>query len=291
MSPLTKAFVVLVTVLSVVLVALVVPYVAKTQDYTSQIRGLEKDLQVAQNQAATAQQEKDAIQEGISKETALLNQRIVAMTKETSDLRTQADEAKSQVLKLERELQQGKLELSRFSAAAEQDANLLTVTTADLKQTRQNLVDAQTKLVQLGDRNNELESQRDSLSRQVRRLGEKMVSLEQDNVELRGLLAKVPEKYRQAITTGEVASSTIEPAVAIAGVITDVEDAAGTQLVQVDVGSKDGVEANMKFLVHRGPQYVGTFIVDKVESAASAGRITLSEDAVQSGDQIYAGPY
>lgn len=291
MSPLTKVFVVLVTVLSVALVALVVPYVANTEDYTSQIKDLQSQLSVAKTQAATAQQEKDAIQEGISKQTALHDQQIVAMTKEMTDLRTKADDANSQVLKLERELQQGKSELSRFSAAAEQGANLLTVTTADLKQTRQNFVDAQTKLVQLGDRNNELESQRDSLNRQVRRLGEKMASLEQDNVELRGLLAKVPEKYRQAITTGETAQATFEPAVPIAGAITDVQDAAGTQLVQVDVGSKDGVEPNMKFIVHRGEEFVATFVVDKVESAASAGRITLKKGNVQAGDLIYAGPY
>ncbi len=291
MSPLTKAFVVLVTVLSVALVALVVPYVAQTEDFNAEIKRLEGKAAAADQSARIAEQEKSAVQEKVSEESALLNQRITTLTKEMSDLRTQADEAKKSVLLSDRKVQQLESELSRFSAAAEQDANLLTVTTADLKQTRQALVDAQTKLVQLGDRNNELESQRDSLTRQVRRLGEKMVSLEQGNVELRGLLAKVPEQYRQAISTGEAAEVAIESTVSIAGTITDVEDAAGTQLVQVDVGSKDGVEANMKFLVHRDDQYVGTFVVDRVESAIAAGRITLSKSQVQSGDQIYSGPY
>ena len=47
MSPLTKAFVVLVTLLSVLLVALVVPYVAKTEDLSDKIETLS-------SQAATA---------------------------------------------------------------------------------------------------------------------------------------------------------------------------------------------------------------------------------------------
>jgi hypothetical protein len=118
-----------------------------------------------------------------------------------------------------------------------------------------------------------------------------MVSLEQDNVQLRGLLAKVPAQYRQQITTGEAAQPAAPASVAIAGTITDVQSAAGTQLVQVNVGSKDGVEPNMKFLVHRDDQYVGTFVVDRVESAVSAGRMTLTKGEVRSGDQIYSGPY
>jgi len=291
LSPLTKAFVVLVTVLSVVLVALVVPYVAQTEDFNAQINGLKSDLNVAKTKAAAAQEEKSAIQEKVSQESALLTQRVVNMTKDMTDLRNQADEAKKSVLLSDRKLQQLEAELSRLSAAAVQDANLLTITTADLKQTRQNLVDAQTKLVQLGDRNNELESQRDSLTRQVRRLGEKMVSLEQGNVELRGLLAKVPEQYRQAISTGEAAAPAYEAATPIAGTITDVQVAAGTQLVQVDIGTKDGVEANMKFLVHSEGQYVGTLVVDRVESAIAAGRITLYKRDIRSGDQVYTGPY
>ena len=219
------------------------------------------------------------------------SQQIEDLTKARIRLQTERDDAKAAATQGNRALAQLKAELSRLSAAAVQDANLLTVTTVDLKLTRQTLVDAQTKLVQLGDRNNELESQRDSLNRQVRRLGEKMVGLEQDNVELRGILAKVPEQYRQEISTGEAGQIAFAATNPIAGTITDVQLAAGTQLVQVDVGSKDGVEANMKFLVHRNDQYVGTFVVDRVESAIAAGRITLSKGQIQAGDQIYTGPY
>ncbi len=291
MSPLTKAFVVLVTVLSVLLVALVVPYVAQTEDYASQISDLEAKADAAELSAKVAQQEKSAIQEGVSKESALLNQRVTALTKEMNQLREQAAEASKNVLLGERKLSQLEAELSRLSAAAVQDANLLTITTTDLKETRQFLVDSQTKLVQLGDRNNELESQRDSLNRQVNRIGEQMVSLEQDNVSLRGLLARVPDQYRQEVSTGQGDATAFEPTNPIAGTITDVQLAAGSQLVQVDVGSKDGVEENMKFLVHRNEQYVGTFVVDRVESAIAAGRMILIRGEVRSGDQIYTGPY
>jgi len=102
-----------------------------------------------------------------------------------------------------------------------------------------------------------------------------MVSLEQGIVELRAVLARVPAQYRQQISTGDGAAPAQEAATPIAGTITDVQSAAGTQLVQVNIGSRDGVEANMKFLVHRDDQYVGTFVVDRVEAAQSAGRMTL----------------
>lgn len=291
MSPLTKAFVVLVTVLSVLLVALVVPYVAKTEDFSGQIKGLESQLATAQQSARTSQQEVSAMQERLAEQSSLQSQQINDLTQERIRLQTERDDAKAQAMQEQRKLAQLDAELSRLSAAAVQDANLLTITTADLKETRQSLVDAQTKLVQLGDRNNELESQRDSLTRQVRRIGEKMVSLEQDNVELRGVLARVPAQYRQQISTGEGAQPATEAATPIAGTITDVQSAAGTQLVQVNIGSRDGVETNMKFLVHRDEQYVGTFVVDRVEAAASAGRMILNKGEVRSGDQVYTGPY
>ena len=197
MSPLTKVFVVLVTMLSVLLVALVVPYVAQTEDYAGQIRDLRATAAAAEARARVATQEASALQEGESKKLALLNQRVTVLTKDMNQLREQKAQAKSDVLMGERKLAQLEAELSRLSAAAVQDASPLTATTTDLKETRQSFVNAQTKLVQLGDRNNELESQRDSLTRQVRRIGEQMVSLEQDNISLRGLLARVPKQYRQ----------------------------------------------------------------------------------------------
>ena len=291
MSPLTKILVVFVTVMSVLLVALVVPYVAQTEDYASQISTLKSEAAGAKVSARVAEQEKSAALEGNSKEAALLNQRVTALTKDMNQLREEAAQAKSDVLQGERKLAQLEAELSRLSAAAVQDADLLTLTTADLKETRQFYVDSQTKLVQLGDRNNELESQRDSLNRQVRRIGEQMVSLEQDNISLRDSLAKVPPQFRTELSTGDTAQTPIESNVAIAGTITIVENSAGTQLVQVDVGTKDGVQENMKFLVHRNESYVGTFVVDRVESAIAAGRMTLSNGQVVAGDQIYTGPY
>jgi len=291
LSPLTKAFVVLVTVLSVVLVALVVPYVAKTENLNAQIQELQGTAATADARANSAQQEVSAAQERASEQSALLNQRVSNLTQDVIRLQTERDDARAAALQEQRKLSQIESDLSRLSAAAVQDASLLSATTADLKETRINFVDSQTKLVQLSDRNNELESQRDSLTRQVRRIGEQMVSLEQDNIALRGVLARVPEKYRQDISTGQAQAQAYVPTVPIAGTITDVQNAAGSQLVQVDVGSKDGVEANMKFLVHRDDQYVGTFVVDRVESAIAAGRMVLSNGEVRAGDAIYTGPY
>ncbi len=291
MSPLTKLLVVFVTVMSVLLVALVVPYVAQTEDYASQITNLKSEATAARLSASLAEQEKSAVLAGDSEKSALHSQRITALTSEMNQLREQADQKSGEVLLGQRELNQLKAELSRLSAAAVQDANLLTLTTGDLKETRTSLVDSQTKLVQLGDRNNELESQRDSLNRQVRRIGEQMVSLEQDNIALRGSLARVPKKFRTDLSTGTEAQTPIESSVSIAGTVTIVDNSASGQLIQVDVGSKDGVEANMKFLVHRDDQYVGTFVVDRVESAIAAGRMTLSRGQVVAGDQIYTGPY
>ncbi|HEX7010561.1 MAG TPA: hypothetical protein VF184_11295, partial [Phycisphaeraceae bacterium] len=62
-------------------------------------------------------------------------------------------------------------------------------------------------------------------------------------------------------------------------------------LVQVNVGRSDGVQENMKFMVHRGDQFVGNLVIEAVDADASAGRIVLAKDQIQPGDAILAGSF
>ncbi|HEX7008378.1 MAG TPA: hypothetical protein VF184_00255, partial [Phycisphaeraceae bacterium] len=73
MSTLTKAFVVLVTVLSILLVAVVVPFVARTQDLQSQLQATNSALNAAEQKARQYQAEITAAQDRVSEQVAGLN--------------------------------------------------------------------------------------------------------------------------------------------------------------------------------------------------------------------------
>ena len=57
MSPLTKALVVLVTLLSVVMVAVAIPFVAKTDNYKNQVDTLKGELAAARQKASMVEQD------------------------------------------------------------------------------------------------------------------------------------------------------------------------------------------------------------------------------------------
>jgi hypothetical protein len=67
-----------------------------------------------------------------------------------------------------------------------------------------------------------------------------------------------------------------------------VED---TTFVQINVGSADGVAKNMKFLVHRGNQLLGTLVITNVDTKASAGKLQVVGPGmlVAQGDAVLTG--
>lgn len=293
MSPLTKALVVLVTVLSILLVALVVPFVARTGDLNSEIEQLEQDLAVANAKAAMAGQEIAAAQRAAGEDIALLNAQVNTLTGQINDLRARLAEAEAQAQQERSRLAELNASLTTLSSAADQSAALVTDLTGKLESSQDALVQQKTRVIQLSDRNNELDSQLESLTRQVRRFRENMQAMEEANARYERLLAQLPEEQRSALLSGEGAQGTsVQPATPIAGQVTAVDQAPGDlTLVQVNVGREDGVEPNMKFLVYRDETLLARLKINTVDTAAAAGELELVQGQVQAGDRVYAGPF
>jgi hypothetical protein len=52
------------------------------------------------------------------------------------------------------------------------------------------------------------------------------------------------------------------------------------------VGSADGVETGMVFVIYNGSEYVGDLEITDVEPNQSAGRITRTRRAPRAGDSV-----
>jgi len=293
LSILTKIFVVLVTLLSVVLVALIVPFVAKVEDYRSQLQQAE---QVRTNALATARLRQAEISALKDKE----NERFTALTAEiaklTGDLAKVEEDlaiAKANYQSAQAGKAKDDANIARLTAAHEQFAAITAGLQDELTQRREQAVKLETASLQLKDRNFALESQLDALTREVRKLRENMTQLAERNTELETIFERLDPTVKQDLLNRDQDATASRPVfmpqTKIAGKITEVEQIDDETFVEVNVGSNDGVEANMKFWVHRAGQYLGTLVITRVDANAAAGRMMFTEQDISGGDEVLTG--
>ncbi|MFW5681701.1 MAG: hypothetical protein ACOC1G_01735 [Phycisphaeraceae bacterium] len=294
MSLLTKTLVVLVTFLSILLVALVVPYVAQTEDLRDSLEQAQRGEREARIAAQTARADANSVADRTAEEVAALRADKTQLQGDLDKAQQSREELAAQVSQLESENSLTAASVETLSTTLETNTKLLESTQADLQEATSDRSELKTQTIQLADTVNEKESQIDSLNRQVRRIRETTAALEQRNEELAARLEQVPPEFFADAETGQAMAGEVVPDQPILGEVSDIADAAGEMLVEVNVGSEDRVQQNMRFLVHRGSQYLGTLIIDKVDRSNSVGRVVLrSEEGgpIQPNDKIYAGRF
>lgn len=288
MSVLTKVFVVLVTVLSILLVALFVPFVAKTENYKEQVRLAKTEAEGARQTAAQRQTEINTMQNKqteayvqLQSAKALVDQQVLALNDRLAQSEKEGLEAKADLVKRE-------ADLTQLSAATKLSTQLQEAMEAELRDRRTAMVSQQTRMIELQDRIEEITSQLQAAERQRKRDAERLVDLETQLAETTKRLAQGGGPVA-ANVTAPTTPATFESSVPINGSVTKVEKVEGDSFAQINVGSAGGVEENMRFLVHRGDVYLGTLVITAVDTNAASGRMTLSTGDIQAGDKVLSG--
>jgi predicted nuclease with TOPRIM domain len=287
LSVLTKIFVVLVTFLSIFLVALIVPFVAKTENYRAQVEHQKLLTESAKAAADEKQSEITRLEAGESERFINLQGEKRRLTDQITTLTEQVATANAQTRKLETDSAKRDADMRALTAAAEQYGVITQTLQDELQQRRSDSVRSQTRIIELDDRNNELESQLASLERRVRQFTERNTELESELQTLEQGVAQLPDAQKQMVF-GRAQDTEAQPFVAsqpIQGLVTHVEPLLDDVYVQLDVGRNDGVQENMKFMVHRGGQFIGNAIVVRVETDESAAKLRN----VQGGMQVTVG--
>lgn len=296
MNGLTKVFVVLVTFLSVVLVALIVPFVNNTEDFKQRIKDLQGELKGAQLSAQMRQVDQERASSKVSEQLSRLESESAASLQQINELSSKLVRAENALTVKDKDNESFKLQIGVLSATAKQYADITGSLQKELKDRRSETLDLQTRLIELSRRNNDLEEQSNTLARNVRASQEQMASLEEEVRKYSQLIARLPSEQRAALTGGGEQAAVqgtapVVPSHQIRGAVTQVEKRQDDTFVQINVGTRDGVEPNMKFWVHRGDSFVGTLVVTKVDANAAAGRMQLLQGAVASGDLVLTGGF
>lgn len=291
MNALTKAFVVVVTILAVILVALVIPFAARVPDYAQQYEDMKLafESQLASANEAAADADADLAAKGDEVQKYLEDKR---------DADEALAEAESQVTALEAQLAESSNTMARMTAALEtasrgneakdkqitKQAELINEQiamigqkqgqVADLEQTLINVRQDNRRLsnnyLRIQEENKSLATQVEEAQARAKKLGDQLAALDQDP----DAIANKP------VPTG-----------LIRGAITKIDQLSeGLTFVQLNVGTRDKVQEGMEFTVYRGDSFVGKIQIASVDTAESVGRLTLaSGGGVQEGDAVRAG--
>ncbi|MEO0514415.1 MAG: hypothetical protein AAF086_03865 [Planctomycetota bacterium] len=277
MSPLTKALVLLVTILSIVLVALVVPFVAQTDDLNTEIAALETKVRVAEASATKANGDKAELESALAQastdQSDTINQlrdEKTNLTQSVATLEAQLKESSSQTAKLS-------TTISLMSATQDQLTKLLEDRQTIVTEAQASNVDLKKQNAQLAQANNDLDAQVNGLSRTVRLLNEKIVDLQEQAAGT--ATAAGPSNPGSSYGGQEIQAS-----------ITGIQNVDDITLVSLNVGANDSVSPNTKFVIFRnGDQFVGTATIKSVDETVSVAKIDSAKSTILVGDNAMTG--
>jgi len=106
----------------------------------------------------------------------------------------------------------------------------------------------------------------------------------EENKALKGKIAWATQQYNIANWPPEAAP--LPPSEKLEGIVTDVNLAAG--IVQISLGSDDGVVKGMKFYVYDKTQnkYLATLTIDKVSLDSAAGQLGIIRGTVEKESHV-----
>jgi len=284
LSTLTKVFVVLQLVVSLVVAALVVVAVGKLPNYKEQVQSANLGWAAAEAQVNNLRAQLNAATTGNTEAIKDLQGKMSTLTASN-----QAKDATIAQLKIEKDAAEARATQSGntvqvLTASVNSLKDQLAAKDGELNKVRPEITALIQRNAELERANNELRTQNDFASRAIKKLQEELVAANEK------ASTAAPAK---AETTGAVAALAAgnQSNVQINGKITGVQNVAGKTYISLPLGTRDGIKTGTQFAIYRGTGYIGDATVTRVapdQSVAVVG-IVKEGQTVQNGDMVISG--
>ena len=264
----TKILIVFAAVLCVLLAALTMAYSVNADRIASSYLD-EKNARVAAVQSA--EQQVSLSKEALSEKQLELQSLSNELDKRTSTItQLQGERAELVSAKVRAESDRDAVlqKIDQIAATAETQARLVDVLTTEVSKLRDNELGYRRNEIQLADRINDLESQREVLEQSVRALQEQLS-------ELRITLASASPGVA-APGGGTAPAGPRLPGVPVRGrvVTTQPDPTTGGVLAQINLGTADQVRENtLLYLVRGSKDYLGQLVIIKADLHTAIGRV------------------
>lgn len=285
MSTLTKVLIVLLTLSSIFLCAVVVTYVANADNYKQKYDQLNSNYQAAKRNEDNAKTQLNNTIEEKDRNAEQLGQQIASLEQQISKLEIDLKTAEGERDNANQKVNNWAAIVMDFSKTLENYENLL----------KNALAERDAKEAALIKQDKELKDTTAALMENmaiVKQLQEESKRLLEEKTELQNKLDQYLRQYGKAIAE-PMPVTTIQEAVSLApptrdidlnGSITEVD--LKNLLAEISIGTADGVKEGMRFHLTRGDRFICDLVVLDVWPERAVGWIELLQDQPQNQPQI-----
>lgn len=276
MSALTKTFVLLHVVMSMLLAAGLIVFVNRVDDFQQTSTAQASRMRLAEQKATEAEAELATVRATMNNATQTASARITQIQgeiaqrdKELADLRTQLAEAQAQAASAQAALTSANQALN----VAQQNQGTLQGQLASLRQNHDKLTQQFTE-ANLGI--NDLNARLSQTDRQRRDLQEQVAALQEQLANAGGGRADAQAPGFGGARTAQ-GNLQVNPTVNVNGVVREKRVIAGVPYATISIGSADAVTRGMRLRVlggRNGQEFLGYVEVTNVQPDEAIGRLT-----------------
>ena len=287
MSLVTKVFIVLQLVFSIALGTLAIVIAGQTHNWKELADQYQVKATTAETVRSQAQAQWGVERAQVADRLATQQGELLRRAETLSSLAAELDSTKSELARQQVKNSELGASLSEVSKSLE-----VELARAERLEARNNellamATDLRQRNLDLNERVKELTTNVTLLEQQVRAFQQQRFALEQ---QLSGLQRQLKRAGVSVIT----AEAVVEPsdtrtaplvpqvAVPIRGHIEHIEG----NIAQISVGSDDGVDPGMTFVIYRDGKYIGRIVVEEVDAGRSAGTLSHLQEQTKVGDKV-----
>lgn len=291
MHVLTKIFIVLVSLLTVLLVPLVVVYAYNEDAYKEKFAEAQAQAAAASNAMAAAEaassaqiQRKDTEIQSLRAERLALQKDLSSLQSESQELRTRLTDAES----LNAEIHQ---RLSTLASAVEAGQDLTSTLIEELSEVRTEALSAQRQKAEIEQEYRDVSAQLEVAIAARRKLQEEVQRLQNNNASLMDQVQVYIGQFGdidQAMTDRGVPVDK-----AFDATVLNVRRTNDQSYAEIDAGSRDGVRIGQVLPISSGADFVANLRIVEVDINRSTGVIELESRTpkkVEVGNRVIARP-
>lgn len=287
---LTKIFIVLVTLLAVAMVPLVATYTTNENSYRAKYRAADDQQRVALIRAGDAETALFAQRVQMQNEIDARDATIGSLRSDQATTRASLESLRAQIGRLESQLSQSNANLQALSSSSEVNSKLKERFVVENYTLRENIIDAERMIMEMEDLLEDTRLEAQGALRAERKAQEERHDLEEQLDAMRGRLIAYISKFGELETVATIDTG-LAPDRTLASTVLTVSRANDDVLVEINAGSRDGVQKGWIMTVGQDGTFLGRLQVEQVDINRSIGRVTLEDPSrglVVPGSSVYA---
>ena len=287
---LTKIFIVLVTLLAVAMVPLVATYTTNENSYRAKYRAADDQQRVALIRAGDAETALFAQRVQMQNEIDARDATIGSLRSDHATTRASLESFRAQIGRLESQLSQSNANLQALSSSSEVNSKLKERFVVENYTLRENIIDAERMIMEMEDLFEDSRLEAQGALRAERKAQEERHDLEEQLDAMRSRLIAYISKFGELETVATIDTG-LAPDRTLASTVLTVSRANDDVLVEINAGSRDGVQKGWIMTVGQDGTFLGRLQVEQVDINRSICRVTLGDPSrglVVPGSSVYA---